>query len=256
MKKLRYLLYIMLVALMCSCVTRRNYNYLQEHSRLPQYDSVAYVEYGLQRGDYLDIRVNSMVKDDEALFNNGTRQTRLNGDNAQSRLFLYLVEEDGTIKFPYVGSISVLGKTLREVKQLLETELADMMNSFSVDVRLANATFSIIGESGAGRYSIPKEKLNIFQALAMSGDLSEYSDRTKIRLIRQTSNGTIVKEFDLRSRSIIDSEYYYVQPNDVIYVQFSDAKFFGVQHVTGLISTILSTVSVGMLVWGLVERFK
>lgn len=256
MDRLRYLLYILIVVVMCSCVTRRNYNYLQERTSLPQYDSVAFEEYVLQRGDYLDIRVNSMLKDDEALFNNGSRSNRLTGDNAHSRLYLYLVEEDGTIKFPYVGKVSVLGKTLRQVKQHLETSLADMMNSFSVDVRLANATFSVIGESGAGRYSIPKEKLNIFQALAMSGDLSEYSDRTKIKLIRQTTNGAIVKEFDLRSRTIIDSEYYYIQPNDVIYVQFADAKFFGVQHVTGLISTILSTVSVGMLMWGLVERFK
>ncbi|MDO4190707.1 MAG: polysaccharide biosynthesis/export family protein [Bacteroidales bacterium] len=237
-------------------MTRRNNNYFQSRASLPQYDSVAFEEYRLQKGDYLDIRVNSMVKDDETLFNNGQRSTRLNGDNAHSRLFLYLVEEDGTIIFPYVGAVPVLGKTLREVKQVLEKSLEDMMNSFSVDVRLANGSFSIIGESGSGRYNIPKERLTIFQALAMSGDLSEYSDRTKIRVIRQTVNGTIVKEFDLRSESIINSEFYYIQPNDVIYVQFSDAKFFGVSHITGLISTILSTISVGMLVWGLVESFK
>lgn len=254
--KFRYLLYLLMVVSLCSCVSRSNYNYLQKRSSLPQYDSVPFSEYTMQRGDYLDVRVSSMVESDEQLFNNGRRQIRLNGDNAHSRLYLYLVEEDGTINFPYVGSVPVLGKTLREVKATLEDALKDMMNTFTVDVRLANGTFSIIGESGAGRYTIPKEQLNIFQALAMSGDLSDYSDRTKIKLIRQTVNGTVVREFDLRSESIINSEYYYIQPNDVIYVQFSNAKYFGVRHITGLISTVLSTVSLGMLVWGLVERFR
>ncbi|HOH71383.1 MAG TPA: hypothetical protein PK552_04945, partial [Paludibacteraceae bacterium] len=112
---------------------------------------------------------------------------------------------------------------------------------------------SVIGEAGSGRYQIPKEKLNIFQALAMSGDMSTYSDRKKIQLIRQTEQGTVVKTFDLRSKSIINSEYYYSQPNDVIYVPFDGARYFGVTHFTGILSLVISTLSFGLMIYGIVK---
>lgn len=255
------LLILTLTLVLPSCMTRKRVNYLQEGTHIPQYDSTSYEEYRLQRGDYLYISVHSMVQEDEMLFNGAHGTTRLNlnnlsADNASYRLFLYLVEEDGAIEYPYVGRVPVLDKTVREVKYILEDSLKSMMRNFSVDIRLSNRTFSVIGEAGSGRYSIPKEKMTIFQALAMSGDLSTYSDRTKVRLLRQTPTGTIVKEFDLRARSIINSEFYYIQPNDVIYVQFDKSKNIGQTSLTSALSLTISTASLIMLVPKIIQRIQ
>ena len=164
-----------------------------------------------------------------------------------------MVGEDGCIDYIYVGKIPVLGKTLREVKNIIEDKLKDQLDSYSVEVRLSNRTFSIIGESGAGRYTIPREKLTIFEALAMSGDLSFYAKRSNIQIIRQTENGTVVKTFDIRTKSIIDSEFYYIQPNDVIYVPFQNAKYVGASNFTNVISLVFTTVSFGMFIYSIVN---
>lgn len=240
-------------------MTTKRLNYLQTGPGIPQYaDSVEYEDYKLQKGDYLYIRIYSPNPEDIATYNGGisSSQAAQIGDNANARLLLYLVAEDGTINYPYVGKLYVLNKTTREVKFLLEDVLRESISAFSVDVKLSNRSFSVLGESGSGRYSIPKEKLTIFQALAMSGDMSLYAKRSKIQIIRQTEHGTVVKTFDLRSKSIINSEFYYIQPNDVIYVPFDNAKFFGVSHFTGAMSLVISTLSLGWFVYELIMRFS
>lgn len=239
-KKL-FLLLILILAL-SSCATSRKVNYLQDGKHIAQYiDSVEYVDYKVKAGDILYIHINSLDKESQKLFNGGTTQT--NSTYSNSPLYSYTIYEDGTIDFPALGKIYVAEKSVREIKFLLQEKLKDLMSHFSVEVRLQNRTFSVIGEAGTGRYSMPKEKINIFQALALCGDLSNFSDRGKIQLIRQVGEETKVFEFDVRSKSIINSEYYYVQPNDVIYIPFLREKTFGITHVTGVLSTTLSTFS-------------
>lgn len=251
------LLYIFIFSIaLSSCVTSKKVNYLQQRDNLPSYvDSVEFKDYLLQKGDYLNIIVFALDSKSMALYNGGNSSitTNFNSDDSYARLFLYVIGEDGCIDYPYLGKVHVLGKTLREVKFLIEERLADQLDSYSVEVRLSNKTFSIIGESGAGRYSIPKEKLTVFEALAMSGDLSFYAKRNKIQIIRQTEKGTIVKTFDIRTKSIIDSEFYYIQPNDVIYVPFQNAKYVGADNFTNILSLTFTTLSFGLFVYSIVN---
>lgn len=243
-----------------SCVLSHKLNYLQEDKKLPEYsDSLKFEDYRLQRGDYVYVYVSAVDLDMADMFNGnsgsgyGLNGNSLTSENANSRLYMYSVDEDGCIDYPYVGRVQVLDSTLRSVKLVLHDKLSKMLNGFSVEVRLANRSFSVIGEAGTGKYQIPKEKLTIFEALAMSGDLQAYSKRSKIQIIRQTSKGTVVKTFDIRTRSIVDSEFYYIQPNDVIYVPFDDAKTMGANHVTSVISLTMSTISFGLFVYSLVD---
>jgi polysaccharide export outer membrane protein len=232
-------------------------NYLQEGSGVPVYaDSVDFDDYLLQCGDYVYIRVNAIDLEMADVFNGNlsvNSMSYVTPDNSTARLYLYLVEEDKCIDYPYVGRIKVEGKSLRELKFLLEEKLSGMLNGFSVDVRLANRSFSIIGESGSGRYNIPREKLTIYEALAMSGDLSLYANRKDVHIIRQTTEGTKVMRFDLRSKSIIDSEYYFIQPNDVIYIPFDNAKHWGANHFTSVLSMSFATVSFGLFIYSIVN---
>ena len=93
--------------------------------------------------------------------------------------------------------------------------------------------------------------MNIFQALAMAGDLNEFSNRQKIQIIRQTAEGTMVREFSLTDRSIMDSEFYYVMPNDVIYAKPMKGRFF---HMDAFpFSVLLSTLTTFILLWSVVK---
>ena len=258
MKKAKYIYILsLLVMLLSSCVMSKKINYLQEGEHVPVYnDSVSFDDYKLQRGDYVYIRVNAIDMEMADMFNGNisiSSMTYMTPDNSTARLYLYLVEEDNCIDYPYVGRVEVAGKSLREVKLLLEEKLDGMLQGYSVDVRLANRSFSIIGESGTGRYNIPREQLTIYEALAMSGDLSLYANRKEVHLIRQTSEGTKVMKFDLRSKSIIDSEYYFIQPNDVIYIPFDSAKHWGANHFTSVLSMTFATVSFGLFVYSVVN---
>lgn len=258
MKKAKYLYILsLLVVVLSSCVMSKKINYLQEGGNIPIYtDSVSFDDYKLQRGDYVYIHVNAIDVEMANMFNGNistTGMSYMTPDNSTARLYLYLVDEDNCIYYPYVGRIEVVGKSLREVKLLLEEKLDGMLQGYSIDVRLANRSFSIIGESGAGRYNIPREQLTIYEALAMSGDLSLYANRADVHVIRQTAEGTKVMKFDLRSKSIIDSEYYYIQPNDVIYIPFDGAKHWGANHFTSVLSMTFATVSFGLFVYSIVD---
>ncbi len=114
-------------------------------------------------------------------------------------------------------------------------------------------SFSLLSESGSKRCPMVKEKLTIYQALAMSGDLGPYADRARVKIIRQTKEGTIVKSFDVRSKDIINSEFYYVRPNDVIYVHDFKGQFFQLAKFGNIFSTITTTVSLGVSIWALVK---
>ena len=253
----RLLLYITLVVLMSSCVMSKKINYLQEGSGVPVYnDSVSFDDYLLQRGDYVYIHVNAIDMEMADMFNGNiaiSNMTYMTPDNSTARLYLYLVDEDDCIDYPSVGKIQASGKNLRQLKLMLEESLADMLKGYSVDVRLANRSFSIIGESGTGRYNIPREQLTIYEALAMSRDLSLYANRKDVHVIRQTPDGTKVMRFDLRSKSIIDSEFYYIQPNDVIYIPVDGAKHWGANHFTSVLSMTFATVSLGLFVYSIVD---
>lgn len=251
---LRVLLAFVFGLLATSCVTTHQTNYLQEPKNfIPAYnDSVAYQEYILKPGDRLYILVYSMDEKTNALFNgasNSNSQILRSSTSENTDLYTYMVQTNGKINFPVVGEIEVTGKTLRETKVILENAIRPVLSINSVDVRLVGRSFSIIGAGKSGRYSFPKEKINIFQALAVAGDLGFYADRSRIRILRETSNGTQIKTFDIRSVDIINSEFYYIEPNDVIFVQPLKEQFFGVSTFWMAISTIVTTYSFGLIVY-------
>ncbi len=250
---------------MGSCVTARRVNYLQEpNNHIPAYqDTILTDEYAVRRGDRIFIRVYSTDEATNAYFNGGLQgyaMQQLSSDYYQSRsassdLYTYLVLADGTITFPMLGDVMVEGLTLREMKRKLERELAQVASGVSLELKVVNRFFSVIGDGRSGQYSMSKEQMSIFEALAMAGDLGDFEDRGKVRIIRETEEGTVVKMFDLRSKDILNSEYYYIQPNDVIYIQTLSDRVFGVNSLGTLISVIASTVSFGVFIYSFIDRY-
>ncbi|MDD2285522.1 MAG: polysaccharide biosynthesis/export family protein [Paludibacter sp.] len=221
---------------------------------IPAYkDSVAYEDYRLRTGDKIFVRVYSTHEETNALFNGPYNQLlSVSMDaNPQADLYSYTVQPNGSIVFPMIGEVSVAGKTAREATRTLEKAIEPLYSFSTIELRVVNRYFSIIGANRTGYYPILREKINIFQALAMAGDAGTYADRSRVRIIRETDHGTVVKVFDLRSESILNSEYYYIEPNDVIYIQKLDEQFFSILNLPSLIATTISTISFGIFMYNI-----
>lgn len=258
-----------IIGIVClsSCVTSRKVNYWQEPDRqIPSYtDTLSYEDYQLRKGDRLYIYVHSIDERITKLFNSGNSNIRYyvrSGNNAGTTdLYSYVVDEDGNITFPTVGTVPVLGKTTRQVKHQLEDLLSGQIKSladmspFSVDVQVIQRYFSVIGANHSGRFAIPKEKVTIFEALAMAGDIADFGDRSRIKLIRETGDSTIIKTFDVRSKDIVNSEFYYIEPNDVIYIRKITGKSFGINSAAATVSVVATTFSFGVLIYSFIDKY-
>jgi polysaccharide export outer membrane protein len=245
-------IFIFLLFLVSSCVTTKKVRYLQDPGCIiPGYEEMLTPDdYKVQILDELYIRVTTLDKDMGELFNLAAGGSNFSVGNANSSspgFNSYTVTDEGTIIFPFVGEIHVVGQTTREIKKTVTQALSKMLNELSVDVKLMNSYFSILGDAINGRYLITKERLNIFQALSLAGDLEDFSDRAHIKIIRQKPEGAVVYTFDVRSKDIIDSEFYYIQPNDVIYVRAFNGQFFGLSSFTTLFSVVSSIVSLTLI---------
>ena len=264
------LLILLLPLLMASCVTSKRVNLMQEPGKngIPQYaDTLSYEDYEFRIGDRLYIYVYSVDERIDKMFNasgggvsSSMMRQSMGGAGGGYDLYTYLVQEDGTIDFPMVGHIPVRGKTTREVKHHLEEELSSFIRGYgdykmmSVEVNIVRRSFSVISDNGSGTFNIQKEKVTIFEALAMAGDIGDFGDRSKVRIVREKEGVTQVKEFDVRSKDIINSEFYYIEPNDVIYIQRIKGQSFGINSVTTSISVVATTLAFGGFVYGLVVR--
>ncbi len=239
--------------LLTGCVTNSKITYLQEYPESDYSDEYVVPDtYKIQPNDNVYIRVSTLDSKFSAFFNvpldqnGGTRM-----DETTADLMSYPVQEDGTIEMPYIGAVEVSGKTLSEAKVIIEELVKDYVNDAAITVRLVNNYVSILGYVAVpGLYPIYKQRLNIFQAISMAGDIAVYGDRYDVRVVRQTLVGSEVKEFDLTDVNIVDSEYYYVLPNDVIYVKPIKGRFWGMAEFpwTPLFASITAAISIILLI--------
>lgn len=251
----RWFLLILIVLIVFSgCVTNKKITYLQEY---PDSDySEEYVvpdNYKIQPNDNVYIRVSTLDPSFSTFFNVTFDQVGGAGrmDESTADLLSYPVQEDGTIEMPYIGNVAIAGKTLSEAKAVIEELVKDYVNDAAITIRLVNNYVSILGYvNDPGLYPIYKRRLNIFQAISLAGDLVDYGDHYDVKIVRQTLEGAEVKEFDLTDREILDSDYYWVLPNDVIYVKPVKGRFWGMNEFpwTVIFSSITATISIILLI--------
>jgi polysaccharide export outer membrane protein len=208
-------------------------------NKLPVYDSVPYQPYRIHVNDEIIYRLITMDQSITKML--GTNNASMGTNYANS----YRVHEDGTIDLPFLPPIKIEGLTEMEAQDTIRAAFREIIPDADVKVAMYNKYFSVVGDANAGHYYVYKEKMNIFQALAMTGDVMNSGDRRHIRIIRPTKDGQDpeILEFDMRTNSIIDSKYYYVYPNDVIYVARAKNSFYTVQNYAGFISLITSSVA-------------
>lgn len=247
-----HLVVIVVPFLIQSCVTNKKTTLLQEYKESEYTTEYTPPEtYLIQTNDNLYIRVATPDPRLSEIFNVMPVGGIMGNAGESTHLLSYPVQLDGTIELPYLGTIPVEGKTLTEAKQAIEIELAQFVSDASISVKIVNNYVTVLGEVNTpGMYPIYKDRLNIFQALAMAGDLGEYSNRYTVNVIRQSGEGSVIKEIDVTDKNIVDSEFYYVMPNDVIYVNPMKGKFFRMNQfpLTLMLTTITTALSIFILI--------
>jgi polysaccharide export outer membrane protein len=240
MKNKVYILALLAIVsvLLTSCYNYRSVGLLQgKKIGLPEYEKTVYVPYKLKVNDEL---IFDMLSADETLY--PLIAEGLSQSGGQGGL-TYRIYTDGTVDLPFLRKIPVVGLTIREATEVIEKRYKEILPDAAIKLVLANRQFTVIGEGGTGVFYMNRDKLTIFQALALSGFVRDEADFSKIKIIRETDQGSKILEFDLRPISLIESEYYYVYPNDVIYIQKSSSSFYKVKNYSvflGLISTSLT----------------
>ncbi len=234
---------ICVVFLLSSCVNNYTTAYLQTRTNLPQYHKESYKWYVLQPNDEISLRVLTIKDDVSALFaENGGGNSGANGITG------YRIYPDSTVDLPFMSHLKIGGLTLAAATQVVENRIKKLDPNAKVILALSNDYYYVLGEAGRGKFPIYKDKLTIFEALALSGDIQNNGDRGKVRIIRQTPKGVVIKEFDIRTRSIIDSPFYYVYPNDIIYVSTTPSSFFQIDSFSAFIGIITTSISFLLLV--------
>lgn len=251
MRKSVYLIWrvvVLLVPMLLSaCVAQQRLPYLQGKD----YSTRAAVQvdnqrqaYRLQTGDVLSIKVQSVQPVLNDMFNVTSGQYIQNGDPGNLFASGYSVDEAGSITLPTVGRLKVGGLTVEETQQLVQKEVARFMREANVVVKLTSFKLTILGEVRApGRYFVYNSQATVLEALGMAGDLTEFGSRTNVKLIRQTLKGSEVVLLDLTDPELLRSKYYYLLPNDALYVEPMKARTArGNANNLGLVFGGLSTI--------------
>ncbi len=223
MKKL--LFFLIIISLVTSCKPKQNMIYMSNNNFQQEVSQARYEGLRIQEGDMLEIIVTAL--DDLAVkpFNRTTMQkTGEEGNAGATRLGdnQYQVTSDGYIPFPVLGNVYCKGMTKQQLKTELDSRLKQYLTDPVVTVRHLNFNISILGDVGSpGQKTSSTERLNIFQALALAGDMRDSANRTNVKLIRysEESGKDITYTLDLSEASIVNSPYYYLQQNDILYVE-------------------------------------
>lgn len=253
MRKIHSIILLLVAVLMSSCYTHHVIGYLQEPTKnngIPVYDSAAYEPYRIHVNDEIIYRLISMDETITKTFSSNNNMS--SGQYANS----YRVYSDGTVDLPFLKPVKLVGLTELEAEAVLREAFREIIPDADVKMVLYNKYFSVIGDANAGQYYIYKEKMNIFQALAMTGDVMNSGDRRHVRIVRPKDFGQEpeILEFDIRTNTIIDSKYYYVYPNDVIYVARTKDSFYKVPSYAGFIGLITSSIALLTTVLNLVAN--
>jgi len=200
----------------------------------------------LEIGDILIVKVISRNEESNNLFNLEANTNSADQKLTAATLYLngFTISQEGTIDIPNVGKVFVLNQTLEEAEETILAKAEDYLINPFVVVKLANFEFTILGEiNHPGKYPVYKDGLTIYNAIAMAGDINDYGNLTKVKIIRSNKNKKQIYHLDLTDANILTSDFYYLRNNDLIYIQPLKYKGFRKSQSQVLLST-LTTIAI------------
>ena len=232
-KKISYYVLLSIVTMMlASCGSVKNVAYFQNSDYIDPSASAFLYDAHIMPKDILTITVNTVNPEAAAPFNltvPSTYNNQTRSTYSQAVLQNYLVDNKGCIEYPVLGSLKVGGLTKSQCEKMIHDKIMPYLNANEnpvVTVRMSNYKISVLGEvNRPGMFVVGNEKINILEALAQAGDLTIYGVRDKVKLIREDANGQKeIHTLNLNDADIISSPYYYLQQNDIVYVEPNKVK--------------------------------
>lgn len=247
---------ILQTILFSSCVTQQNIEYIQYKEKGPVSFDEAYGEdYRLKPNDELYIQISSLDDVSSNIFSGTNAQQSIQMGSMQpygASLVSYAIDKDGYLVLPVIGNLLVTGKTLAKVSEMIKESLTNVLNQPIVSVKLVNRYVSVIGEvSNPGHYTYAQDKITIFDVISLAGDVTDYGNRKEIILTRNENGKNIRITIDLTKTEILASNYYYIRPNDIVYVKPLKKKFWALRQFP--YSVLLSTITTALLIYNVIE---
>ena len=236
--------------LVSACVSTEQLTYFpneQFTTEAPTYISGQSKEYRLQPRDVVSVLIKTLDEETSAYFNiqsgNGNGFQQVN----PASLYLngYSIDSKGRITLPEVGEVEVAGLTLEQAQEVIEKAVGRYVNNATILVKLVSFKVTVLGEVRApGYYYVYNDQASILEVLGLAGDVTELGNRENITLVRQTAAGKEAILLNLKDADMLSSTYYFLQPNDVVYVQPLRAKATrGNLNALTVVSIVVGVVS-------------
>lgn len=238
-----------------SCIPLKDVKYIQPDQKLKLNENgmIAFNRpvYHLQVNDLINIKVSTRKGVElQELSDYSTNSNALSGGQSTTGRAVR-IQEDGNIELPRIGKIYLLGLSLDEAREKIENEFYKIFEESAayIEVIMPGINFTIVGESGSGNYHVPQYDFNLLEAFAMAGDLTPVADRNNIQILRTTPEGTQRAVVDITQESVMNSEYFWLQPNDIIVVNPRRQKQWGIginpiQTVTTIFGGITAIIGI------------
>lgn len=238
-----------MILLFSSCVSSKKMVYFQDTENSQLKETIVNFEPKIQAGDLISINVSALEAEAALPFNLYETASVTN-----PKPLTYLVDSDGEINFPVVGSLKVAGFTTKELTRNVTSKLTEYLVKPIVNIRLVNFKVTVMGEvKSPGTYTIPNERITIIEALGLAGDLNIQGKRSTVMLIREQEGKRTFVTMDLTNKKLFNSPYYYLAQNDVLYVEPNKTKINS-SVVGSNTSVIISTVSILITLLAILTR--
>jgi polysaccharide export outer membrane protein len=248
---------VLSAVIFASCVPQKKMLYLKEAEMAAENLSKEYVNdrsinYKLQPGDNLYIHVINTIDERSAASINGDVRGYLSSD-ANIYLQTTTIDEDGCVEMPLVGKIEVKNLTVDEAKDRLQMAINTYINGSMLVVKLASFNLTLLGEvSRPGMYKVYQSQINLFEAVSLAGNMTNFAKKSEVKIIRQSDNGSEIITVDMGKADILSSPYYYLKPNDIVYVEPLKIKQWG--FTTFPYSTVFSIVTLGVTLYSIFRK--
>lgn len=252
------------------CVPNQKIIYLQNKEGLENLSDGKVInyeipDYRLQYNDIIDVNIKTvedLLRDGFNVLGEQTTQNSMVGQVAQSGGDIYYmngynVDKEGFVRLPMIGKVSVIDKTIEEARLVIEEKVkAFVKTELYVKVKLGGIRYSALGEfRKPGKFVVLQDRMTIFEAIAHAGDLTTVAKRDNLILIRQNPEGTEIHTIDLTDRKIVQSPYYFIQPNDQLYAEPMKVRELGSgENATQSLALIVSSISAVALILNIAIR--
>lgn len=239
-----------------SCITRKNVNMLQDRS-LSQGASKLFenrkFEYRIQIDDVLSIRVVGIDDETNRFFNIESTNGGVGVNDASLYVNGFSVDKGGHVQLPTVGKVKVQGLTVGEAQELVQRKINEYFTNATVVLKLVSFRIGVLGDVGRpGYYVVYNNQVAVPEALALAGGANEFADKAHMTLVRQSDRGAQAVYLDMSRTEVLSSEYYYLLPNDVLYVPTLKARP-GRLNIE-LLSLLFAGISAGVLVLSFINN--